>query len=285
MRNRLLMFIFFAASLSKAQVGSGTIVVLDFSKDKLAIAADSRVTFDDRPPEDSFCKIEVFRHRIAFTEMGAIGFRRGPSDPLPGWSNSALARRSVRAEANPNKDPDAEIKDIASIWANTLATYWRSAYQSDRDAVDRVIANSHNGPITGAVFAETRNGAIHWRFVAVNFFPEMNPPIQAITGEMHHCWPCGQGEKVCAMARPAIPEEFCTQNTPRAKDEAAHWTPSPESADKVDREALHAIRLVDLTIAFDPIKGLGGPIDVLELHNDGAINWVTRKQTCPDNED
>jgi hypothetical protein len=285
MRNLLLMFIVLVTSLSNAQVGSGTIVVLDFSKDKLAIAADSRVTFDDRPPEDSFCKIEVFRHRIAFTEMGAIGFRRGSSDPLLGWSNSALAHRSVLAEENSSKDPDSEIKDIASVWANTLASYWRSAYQSDRDAVDRVIANSHNAPITAAVFAETRNGAIHWRFVAVSFFPEMNPPIQAITGEMHHCWPCGQGEKVCAMARPAVPEEFCTQTSPRAKDEAAHWTPSAELADKVDREALHAIRLVDLTIGFDPIKGLGGPIDVLELHNDGTVNWVSRKQHCPDNED
>jgi hypothetical protein len=273
------------ASLCRGQIGSGTVIILDFAKEKLAIAADSRVTYEDRPPDDSYCKIEVFRNRIVFSEMGAIGFRRGPLDPRPGWFNPDLARRSVREMASLDKDPDSEIKDIASIWANTLAAYWRSAYQTDRAAVERAIAASHNGPITGAVFAEARNGNIHWRFVAVGLFPQMNPEIQAITGEMHDCWPCGEGEKVCAMARPAIPEEFCKQTSPRAKDEAANWTPSPELAASVSRETLHAIRLVDDAIAFDPIKGLGGPVDALELRKDGTIRWVYRKPDCAENEE
>jgi hypothetical protein len=234
------MFTVLATGLANAQVGSGTIIILDFAKDKLAIAADSRITFDDRPPLDSHCKIRVFSHRIVFTEMGAIGFNRAPFDPRLGWSNSALARRAVREQANSDKNPDVEIKDISSIWANSLAAYWRDAYQTtDREAVTR-IAKPGGGLITGAVFAEARNGS---------------------------------------------PGEFCTQSSSRAKVEAEKWKPSPELADRVSRETLHAMRLVDLTIAFDPIQGLGGEIDALELHNDGTINWVFRKQNCPDNED
>jgi hypothetical protein len=285
MQKIFLTIIVLVTTLSSAQIGHGTIIILDFSKDKMAIAADSRVTFDNGPPNDSFCKIEVFRHRIVFTEMGAIGFKRAALDPSPGWSNRELARRSVKAMADPAKDPDDEIKDIASIWTNTLASNWRSAYQSDPEAVNRVVATLHNGPITGGVFAEARNGSIHWRFVAVAFYPEMNPPIQGVTGEMHHCWPCGKGEKVCAMARPAIPEEYCAQSSARAKDEAANWSPSPELLGKASRETLHAARLVDLTIAFDPIQGLGGKVDALELHNDGTINWIFRKDNCAENED
>lgn len=276
----LLVITVLAGGASAAQVGSGTIVILDSTKDKLVVAADSRLTFDDRPPEDTQCKIQVFGHRIVFTEMGAIAYTNSGT----GWFNPLLARRAVREMGSLEKDPDTEIKDIASIWANSLAALWQSAYRRDREAVTRAIANSHNGPITGGVFAEARNGSIHWRFVAVAVLPNMDPPIRSITGEVHDCWPCGEGEKVCALARPEIPAEFCTQSSPRSKEEAAHWKPSPELAGKVSRETLHAIRLVDDTIAFDPHPGLGGKVDALELHSDGSINWVQRKPNCPEND-
>jgi hypothetical protein len=279
-----LTFIILATSLSAAQSGHGTIIILDFSKDKLAIAADSRITHDDSPPDDSFCKIEVFQHRIVFTQMGSIGYKRGSLDPFPGWYNADVARRSVTAMANPDKDPDVEIKDVASIWATTLAEYWNAAYRSNREGVLQ-ISKAGAGLITASVFAETRKGAIHWRFVGVGWHPTANPPIQAFTGEYQDCWPCGDGEEVCAMARPVVPKEFCTQTSRRAKDEAAQWNPSPDLLGRVSREALHAIRLVDDTIALDPGGGLGGKIDALELHNDGSINWVFRKDTCAANED
>ena len=68
LRKIALAFLVLAGGLSNAQVGHGTVVILDFFKDKLAIAADSRITFNDRPPDDSFCKIRVFRHRIVFAQ-------------------------------------------------------------------------------------------------------------------------------------------------------------------------------------------------------------------------
>jgi hypothetical protein len=284
MQKTLLIFVLVVGGFSNAQAGHGTIIILDFAKDKMAIAADSRIIFEDQPPDDSFCKIEVFRHRIVFTQAGSIGYKRGGLDPFPGWYNAKLAQRAVKEMANPDKDPDVEIKDVASIWANSLAFYWNRVHRSNRDAVIQA-AKSGAGLITMSVFAEARNGAIHWRTVGVGLNPTADPPVQAFTGEMHDCWRCGDGEKVCAMARPVIPAEFCAQSTKRAKDEAAQWKPSPELAGKVARETLHAVRLVDETIALDPIGGLGGKVDALELHNDGTINWVFRKQNCPENED
>jgi hypothetical protein len=284
MQRTLLIFVLVVSGFSNAQVGHGTIIILDFVKDKMAIAADSRITFDNHPPDDSFCKIEVFRHRIVFTQAGSIGYVRGDLDPFPGWYNAELARRAVKEMGNPDKDPDIEIKDIASIWANSLAAYWNRAYRSNRDAVIQA-SKSGAGLITESVFAEARKGAVHWRFVGVGLNPTADPPIQAFTAELRDCWPCGEGERVCAMARPVVPEEFCSQSTSRAKKEAAQWKPSQDLVGKVARETLHAVRLVDDTIALDPIGGLGGKIDALELHNDGVINWVFRKQNCPDNED
>jgi hypothetical protein len=285
MKKTLLIFAILASRLAYAQSGHGTIVVLDFAKDKMSIAADSRITFDNRPPDDSFCKIEVFRHRIVFVQMGSIGYVRGSNDPFPGWYNAPLARRAVREMGDPDKDPDVEIKDVSSIWARSLALYWNGAYQTNPDVVIRT-AKPGAGIITGAVFAEARDGAIHWRAVGVGLNPTVDPPtVQAFSGEMHDCWPCGNVEKVCAMARPVVPAEFCAQTTARAKDEIEHWNPSPDLESKVSRETLHAVRLVDLTVAFDPIGNLGGEIDALELHNDGTIDWVFRKPNCPENED
>jgi len=284
MQKALLIFVLLVGSVSNPQVGHGTIIILDFAKDKMAIAADSRITFDNGAPDDSFCKIEVFRHRIVFTQMGAIGYKRGSLDPFPGWYNSDLARRAVREMGSADKDPDVEIKDVASTWANTLALYWNRAYRSNRDVVIQA-SKPGAGLIAGSVFAEARNGAIHWRFVGVGLNPTADPPIQAFTGELHDCWPCGNGEKACAMARPVIPAEFCTQSTQRAQDEAAKWKPSPELLGKVARETLHTVRMVDITVALDPIGGLGGRTDALELYNDGTIKWVFRKDNCAANED
>jgi hypothetical protein len=281
MKRALLIFTVLATALASAQAGSGTIIILDFAKDKLAIAADSRITFDAKPADDSFCKIELFRHRIVFAQMGSIGYERGGVDPFPGWYNSDLARRAVKEKGSLDKDPEVEIKDISTIWATSLAFDWNRAYRSSREAVLRA-AKPGAGLITGSVFAEARDGAIHWRFVGVGLNPTANPPIQAFTGEMHDCWPCGDGEKVCAMARPVIPAEFCAQSTPRAKDEAAQWNPSPELLRTVARETLHAVRLVDIATALDPIGGLGGKIDTLELHSDGTISWIFRKPNCPE---
>jgi hypothetical protein len=278
-------FIVLASSLCHGQAPHGTIVILDFAKDKMAIAADSRITFNDKPPDDSFCKIRVFRHRILFAQMGSIGYVRGSNDPFPGWYNAPLALRAVREMGSPDKDPDVEIKDVSSIWATSLALYWNRALKTNPDVVYRT-AKPGGDIITGAVFAEARNGSIHWRTVFVGLNPTLNPPaVQAFSGELHDCYPCGEGEKVCAMARPIIPAEFCTQSSARAKDEAAHWNPSPELESWVALETLHAVRLVDLTIAFDPIGNLGGKIDTVELGNDGTIHWVFRKPNCPDNED
>ena len=284
LRKIVLAFLVLAGGLSNAQVGHGTVVILDFFKDKLAIAADSRITFNDRPPDDSFCKIRVFRHRIVFAQMGSIGYIRGSNDPFPGWYNAPVAARAVRERGNPDKDPDVEIKDVSSVWATTLALYWNRALKTNPEVVYRT-AKPGGDIITEAVFAEARNGAIHWRAVGVGLNPTLNPPAVQAFSEEHDCSPCGEGEKVCAMARPVIPAEFCTRSTQRAQDEAARWNPSTELESWVSRETLHAVRLVDLTIAFDPIANLGGKIDSVELHNDGTIQWVFRKPGCPQNED
>lgn len=289
MRRTLVTFIILTSALGQAQVGSpaghGTIIVLDFSKDKLSIAADSRITHDNKPPDDTFCKIEVFRHRIVFTQMGSIGYDRGSTDSFPSWRNSDFARRAVAEKSSPEKDPDVELNDIASIWASSLAYRWNQAYRTSPEIVERT-ARPGGELLTGAVFAEAVNDAIHWIFVGVGLNPTLTPPqVQAFTAHLHDCWACGAGEKVCAMARPNIAEEFCTQSSQRAKDEAAQWSPSAELAGRVSRETLHAVRLVDDTIAFDPVGGLGGGIDSLELHNDGMIRWVFRKESCPENED
>jgi hypothetical protein len=284
LRKTVLAYLVLAGGLSNAQVGHGTVVILDFFKDKLAIAAESRTTYEDRPPQDTSCKIRQYQHRIVFVEIGAVGFRPAPRDPFRGWDNVELALRSVHAEASPQKDPDAELKDIAGIWARTLASYWNTAYRYHPDSVARA-AFWGAGQISSGFFAEIRNGTIHTLHVGVELDKDKNPPVVAFTFKMGDCWPCGEGERVCAMARPMIPKEFCEETSRRAKDEAAHWRPSPELMGEISRETLHAVRLVDDTIAFDPMIGLGGKVDALELHNDGTINWIFRKPSCPENED
>jgi hypothetical protein len=73
------------------------------------------------------------------------------------------------------------------------------------------------------------------------------------------------------------------------------YTSSPPKSERAKREGIlnpttdetaRIKRLVQLSILYIRPKGeVGGPIDLLELWNDGHISWLSRKCNCPENED
>ena len=70
-------------------------------------------------------------------------------------------------------------------------------------------------------------------------------------------------------------------------------TRSPPKSERAMREGIlnpttdetgRVKRLVELSIRYTrPRDEVGGPIDVLELWNNGRIRWVSRKSNCPEN--
>jgi hypothetical protein len=99
-----------------AQVQHGTVIVVNFTKDKVIIAADSRAINSDtrRPPDDCRCKISAFGRKIVFTTSGTAVFVKGStSDPVEGWDNSQIANCAAR-------ESRYDLDKTVLSWSSTL---------------------------------------------------------------------------------------------------------------------------------------------------------------------
>jgi len=93
----LFVSLFLVVHATFTQVGTGSIIVFELAKDKFVIAADSRASFSDRPPEDNHCKIAAFKSNgVIFAAGNATGYpNKGLADLMPSWNVVDEARRAV----------------------------------------------------------------------------------------------------------------------------------------------------------------------------------------------
>jgi hypothetical protein len=275
--------------LATAQIGPvhGSVVVLNISEDKLVIAADSLALQEFGEPNYSYCKISAFGNKIIFARVNADAYSSvGLLDPVISWNSGDVLKQVVRSEQPALGS--AHIQHIAERWAAAIAEHFQSFYRWHPQEVIR-IAKEGNGVLVGGIFAEATDGIIYVRIALVTFNQNLLNPINWVIGDaITDCWDCGQtdGSKICVGGKITVPTEFCTQSTDRARGGDGKLTYAPSLLDLGwDRDSLLALRLADLTIAYDSSGTVGGRIDVIELTKDGSIRWLAKKDNCPANQD
>lgn len=247
------------------QTESGTVVVFGYSKEKVIVAADSRVTFGLEGHDDTQCKVAALGNKVIFATGGVAG--------LPdGWTPAAEARRAFEAVA-----PGAwDTGPIANRWA-AGAVKRLKAEAAIRP--EQLIKHTENNILLIGVFAAAQQddkisvnvrmltysqegGSIYIGFDSVVFGPNVEMDIQG-------------------FGRTEIVDEFVHPVTPRAKREAEQWARESMRFSPDRRDQLRIIRLVDLTLAYHPrSETMHGPIDAVELRRGGQITWIQRKANC-----
>jgi hypothetical protein len=284
MRKCLFIVVMLLASAAFAQITSGTIIILNFTKDRLVIAADSRgVNTDTWVPHDNECKIAEVDHRLIFTSVGNA--RRGRSsglDRVNGWDNAETTRvafRSVRLLPT----EEAQTRTIAKAWADTIAAHWQSLYQSEPDKVTRVL--SKNGGLTVGAFAEANKGTIYFRAAQIRFDRSRATAGDPIGPEfierLSDCWDCGEGNRICAMGKHFdVAARFCAQTKSSDKIKVRTQLKSANRSVKL------AVKIAELTVdAYEKTPGdVGGMVDAVTLKNNGSITWNAIKDGCEDSQ-
>jgi hypothetical protein len=160
------------------------------------------------------------------------------------------------------------LKAIANRWAVRLQSNWTKLYAA---YPDRVItaATKGKGVLTNGFFVFTQNQRIAFTIRSVTFDGHK---IRTSTPPLPDCI-----TQPCASGKIDIPMEFIKLTSRRARLEKQRFI-VPKS---VSFEMAHAIRLVELTIANDKTHEVGGPVDGLELLENGSIRWFRRKDNCP----
>jgi hypothetical protein len=280
MRKRLFVFVVFLTSSAFAQITSGTIIIFNFTRDRLVIAADSRgVNTDTMVPHDSECKISSFGHHLIFTSAGNVRHRKGSaSDSVNSWDNREATNTAFRA-ARQLPTGNAQVQMISTGWADAMVENWRSFYQAYPEKVKRLV--SRTGGLTAGAFAEATHGAMYFRGAEIKFDQaptSMGDPIAAGFGDtLSSCWECGQGNKVCALGKHFdVAAKFCSQ---RKSDDVIQVRTQLKRASKAARLA---VKITELTVdAYSKTPGdVGGMVDAVTLKNDGSITWNAIKENC-----
>ncbi len=205
---------------------------------------------------------------IVFASAGTVAYvPRDGAQPVERWSSFSVAYHAQRVASSGAH----RVGALANKWALEMLTRWSSLLTSDPAVVIR--AYRPGGLLVTGIFAgfDVAN-----RLVAYQVDVVLNRKMKIVVTKpkLLTCHWCIFGEKEVAS-------EFLQQSTERARSEAARWVSSTDTED-LDAVVLRAIRLVELTIAYQEGGQVGGPIDALELSTGGEIRWIQRKEHCPE---
>lgn len=274
--NPLLSVILLALLNAPAQDNVGTIIVLAGSQDKIAVAADSRMTLTflsqgGKSHDDTECKIATLEHKIVFAAAGRKGHLK-VGDPELTWDSYVIAHKAAKNTPPFTVSP---VKWIAGVWAREVAA------MHNRDFKRGAISPEDVGKveIESAFFVGVEHGttvAYIVRIVGVQR-PRGGRAYayQVIPLEMEKA-------RLYAMGRTDVAVEFAAQQTDRAKRWLSEFeTRHAGAVWDTDTSAL-AEWVVKLTMNYSASRQfVGGPIDVVEVRTSG-IRWIRRKHACPE---
>jgi len=257
--------VLFSGIFAHAQIKSGTIIVFAQTSSGFVIAADSRVTVDDKPSEDK-CKISAFKsNRVVFSATGAAGYtKQGPLDLANTWDAFDEAKAAVLQEWSVPVPVNAQeaANRLSSVWESKMINRWQEEMLVHPDAFKRA-AGKAGGYLTNGVFTIAYKSQIAMALSSIVY----------ADGTIKATYPpsidCSSGAKVCSGGETDIVTKY------------TRFGPFMPDTDPVSR----VIKLVELTICEDKSGTVGGPVDALEMLNDGTINWKLKKEACLDSQD
>jgi hypothetical protein len=264
------LFLVIARSMG-ASVGvqstSGTVVVIGWSRTKIAIAVDSRGYDDNEKYRDDICKIVRLGDHSVFTAAGNIIHAYKGRALWDAQKEALHAFKEARGTNSPRL-----LRTAARSWGDSMVTEIDQALQEDFTGSKHMLEK--NIFLTG-VFAGFENGATAMYQVEIVFDPASQRAKQNFYTERH-----ATTVVFGALGRNEIVNEVVADKTNFAKAEQRKWATAERKIPLRDRDVRWAIRLVQLTMEYHPQKAdVGGPINALEITRRG-IRWVERKPGC-----
>jgi hypothetical protein len=281
MKKNIFILILLVAYPAPAGVISGSIIVFNFTKDRIVVAADSLAGNNDSGiPDYSRCKIAAFGHQLIFTTIGNVGWSNSAGQgSLQAWDNMELARNIIHSKRQCCTDLDG----IASQWAQDVKSRWDLVNQLDRQRAMN-IASANAGQFTAGIFIG-KNLTMKLEIVGYNMNNALDP-VEIKTGDgagISPCWPCGQlqGGRICAAGHHLdVAAKFCSERKHGDTIDVRTRLNGASESTKL------AVKVVEMTIdAYEKVAGdVGGKVDSITMTKEGTITWNSRKTNCPNNQ-
>jgi hypothetical protein len=271
------------ANAASAQIVSGSIVVINFTKNQIIVAADSRGIINSNTglPDDSYCKVSAFRNQFIFSSTGGSRLINStPSDKIPSWDNNDLAREAIDGIAE-----GVEGNNMATItrdWGVSVSRRWIPLCEAHRDTCANLAAHSH-GVLTEGIFYRIKDLSVAGAIVSFDTSAPSDPVrCNIFQADLTKCWPCGQthGERICVAGDHFdVAEKVCSE-----RKQGASIPVRTQLRGAVTQKTKLPVQLVEMTIdAYSKNGGnVGGPVDTVTITKSGII-WNSLKKNCPKN--
>jgi hypothetical protein len=282
------------AASAGSQIRSGSIVVLGRSRQRIVIAADSRVNFGEGKYKDSSCKITALSDQLIFAATGIVG---DSSYLLPEnlrFDATEEARKVfLQYSQRPENSFDlGKVGTMASSWGTAMAKHFRAAAESSPESLQKWLKRAdlaHESPFIVGVFAGLESdGEISVYSVNVDYVQAREGAVSAepffltsmpFSDDFPDDFPL-----ITPFGIPEIVHEISDGKSDRAKQELNNRQLLQKTLSAEAYARNQVIRMVDLTIAYHPKQEfVGGKIDAIELPRAGKVQWIQRKGNCPEN--
>jgi hypothetical protein len=245
----------------------GTVIVSAHSKTKLVVAAESRNS--DDPFSVDFCKIIVLDKRTAFAGAGIAVH----ANPIVTYWN-AYAEAAYAFEKSQPNPTSHRLRDTATDFGKRFVRAVNKALQMDPHESQRLIEGNENR-VFNAIFYGFANNIAEMYQIEVVY-----DPTTRLATESLDTFTQGDELRWGAAGRSETVVEVVSGASAFGRSELEKWEKTKETFPQKDRDVRWAMKLVELTIAYNPHReDVGGPIDSLEITANG-IRWVQCKSKC-----
>lgn len=257
-------------------VKHGTVVVIFFSKDRVVLAADSRLTFSGRRQgnEDNQCKISDLGEETIFAGSGVSGYNFGPGQRTPVFDAYAAALQTARTLRPGAHD---RAKAVAEGWAKKVKA------ALDGELVrhpEEVMASMHGSSnlLASGVFAGKTSDSLVVYFAAVNCECSGRQKFSSVRITQLH--PTDDGLPLASVGTAetmGLFSEVVDASSDRGVKEVAGWN---NDANAPDRDAQVTVKTAEFILHHSKDHTIGGPINAIELDQNGQVHWVRKEKSC-----
>lgn len=244
-----------------------TIVVVEFTPERMIVAADSLALTPDQASTDA-CKIIQLDAKTFFFATGQV---RAKASNGAEWNATNFARDSFAGSK----------LIIDKFTLSRVAAQWAELMRESLKGLQAAI----NTNITEGVFGSVDALGIHAHQVSMvrMVVPgAISPQIVAYSANIYD-----RTNPIAAFGVNAsfpLVVEFLANVTPRAKILNRKLGEKIKSMPEPQRKAERIGAAVEAAIAWMPKKNIiGGSVDLMILNRGASIEWIRRKPNCPEN--
>jgi hypothetical protein len=261
-------FVATQASAATADLNSGTIVVLAFTRSKAILIADGHMIGARHKSIDNKCKIAASSGRFLFSIAGVAGGEN--------WDAFSTARRIADAQLAEGPATRSQMMNIVNTWGAETVAWWKTIPE-----ISVAGAFSVNGPrLMSALFCMRLDDGTIVYYVAQVLVDD--PQSRHFTVDLKEQVPPAEAFRIGAFGETDIADQLLFHLPRKAllpviRDELKRWKSLRENEETA---RFKAQRIVDLTIANSRYGSLvGGDINHVEMDQAG-IHWQTDNAEC-----